>query len=948
LALAKFMKWIRLCLLFISLSTAVHTVPVAERIIYIKTFSPFQSKTDSVVSETIQQKTKVELQKLGYTIILIENSKSISIDNSEYKSEDAIMISGYYQRSESNVLNLYGQIYATKSGLLIDAMNQTDHSQELEGLNIPKDETQESDAKIIEKFINRLVIRIKLNPNAKINSENINEYLLQTPIAKQIEFPIQKQDIQKEAQEIFKLLEETEVITATRTKTKLKEAPAAIYVISSQHIKERGYRTLSDALHDVPGMDFQHNYGIYPELIHQRGLVGGMQRTLLYVDGIPDNNLNENAMLAGSVRFPLNNVERIEIISGPASALYGANAFNGIINIIMKDGATNPGNHVDVTWGSYEATKANSFSNPGASASFSARGASEGSSPMSYSVFGYYYQTDGPNMANINSLDPKQNGATKDNPNYNYKFDPFYKFSRDLCGNTMCNPDSNSVGYFWSPGYNVSKEKTYNITAKFSKGGFRFETVNWQYLQGQGTFPNGTQQIDTRRQGGLGVPGFQGSAWDFKSNSMLVGYNHKISETLSLDTEGIIRNSDVLNSSKEEYPNQTDPGAYYRSTDVTRSNNYSRPDYGYFGESRLNWNPTSKISTIFGVSARHFVVGKDYGSSDRYQYSNYALYLQQVYRPVEKLSLTFGFRRDYITTYGYASTPRVSAIYQATRDLTFKFLLGRAFREPSAIELFSQTQQRKPNASLTPEKLSSVEVGVAYRFTKDFYSSAQAYYNAISDLILQVQTTDSSIINNISPRNPWLQNQNVGRANIFGIESESVWTVRKNISINFNYTYAQGYYYDLPASLQTSPSTEGRLGANYKDDLENLLYKELTGLNRVPSRGNIPNIAPHKGYLGITYYIRSKISIYAGTNYVDVRRTIATNPTGSVAGYEMFRINFRWEDFIKEGMFLQIQANNILNQQFFDPGIRAATGEYYPTQHPLERRNIWISLGYKF
>ena len=133
-----------------------------------------------------------------------------------------------------------------------------------------------------------------------------------------------------------------------------------------------------------------------------------------------------------------------------------------------------------------------------------------------------------------------------------------------------------------------------------------------------------------------------------------------------------------------------------------------------------------------------------------------------------------------------------------------------------------------------------------------------------------------------------------------------------------------------------------------QDDLENLLYKELTGLNRVPSRGNIPNIAPHKGYLGITYYIRSKISIYAGTNYVDVRRTIATNPTGSVAGYEMFRINFRWEDFIKEGMFLQIQANNILNQQFFDPGIRAATGEYYPTQHPLERRNIWISLGYKF
>ena len=50
-----------------------------------------------------------------------------------------------------------------------------------------------------------------------------------------------------------------------------------------------------------------------------------------------DNNLNENGALAGTIRFPLANVERIEIVSGPASALYRANAFNGIINIITKD-----------------------------------------------------------------------------------------------------------------------------------------------------------------------------------------------------------------------------------------------------------------------------------------------------------------------------------------------------------------------------------------------------------------------------------------------------------------------------------------------------------------------------------------------------------------------------------------------------------------------------------
>ena len=137
-------------------------------------------------------------------------------------------------------------------------------------------------------------------------------------------------------EEDFFKLEDNIVITASRKVQKVSEAPASVYVITDKQIRARGYRTLVDALHDVPGFDFQHTYGVYPELIHQRGLVGENNRTLVYVDGVPDNNINENAVLAGTIRFPLNNVARIEIVSGPASALYGANAFNGIINIITK------------------------------------------------------------------------------------------------------------------------------------------------------------------------------------------------------------------------------------------------------------------------------------------------------------------------------------------------------------------------------------------------------------------------------------------------------------------------------------------------------------------------------------------------------------------------------------------------------------------------------------
>lgn len=937
----------RIIITFFCLISSISAEDLNLKKVYILPFESFRGKEEKELNAKILTEIQSELKNLGFLVIPIPSDRKKEETFSKLQTENAFLIAGHYERTKTSV-DLFGQIYNTKTGKLIDAVKISDLSSEWEGIQLDADEFKTTDEEKVKKFTTKLSLRIKTNPGKKTYLENIEENLLQTPIAKENKFLIDAESNENAIKDTFRFLEDTEVVTATRTKTKIKEAPAAIYLISSKQIKERGYRTLSDALHDVPGMDFQHNYGIYPDLIHQRGLVGGMQRTLLYIDGIPDNNLNENAMLAGSVRFPLQNVERIEIISGPASVLYGANAFNGIINIITKDGIQNPGNHVETTYGSYEASRNSNYSRPGYGTNIALRGSSEGETPIQYSIFGYYFQTEGPNMGGIQKLNPKNNGATEESPNYNYKFDPVYRVSNQLCGNTMCDPNKNSIGYFWSDGYNVSSEKTYNITAKFSKGGLRFQTINWQYLQGQGTFPNGTEQIDQRRRGSLGLPGLNGSAWDFRSNSVLIGYDAKISEKLNIDTEGIVRHSEILNSSREQYPNQTGPSATYRPTDITQSDQYSRPDYGYFGESRINYNHNSSLSTTLGLFVRNYVVGKDYGSSDRYQYSNFAIYLQQTYRPVSKITLSAGFRRDYITTYGYASTPRASIIYQITPKLNLKFLIGQAFREPSAIELFSLTPQRKPNPSLSPEKLTSVELGLGYRFSKALYSSIQTFYNTNSDLILQVQTNDRSTIETITPNNPWLQNQNVGRARIYGVETETDWKVTNKWNLNLNYTFTEGYYFNLPSSLTASPSTEGRIGESSSISIESILYKELLNIDKVPEKGKIPNISPHKIFVGNTYYPISKLSLYSGINYVDIRRTIATNPESSVPGYTVLKINIRYEDFWKEGMYIQIQANNVLNQQFFDPGIRTATGEYFPTRHPLEKRNVWITLGYNF
>ena len=131
---------------------------------------------------------------------------------------------------------------------------------------------------------------------------------------------------------------ELEVVTATGTKMKLRETPSAVYIISEKDIRARGYRTLIDALQDIPGFDIQHTYGLFPDLIHQRGLIGNNQRSLVYIDGILDNNISENAILGGTIRYPLHNVDRKELFAGPVSPLEVANTFKVFINLSTKDG----------------------------------------------------------------------------------------------------------------------------------------------------------------------------------------------------------------------------------------------------------------------------------------------------------------------------------------------------------------------------------------------------------------------------------------------------------------------------------------------------------------------------------------------------------------------------------------------------------------------------------
>jgi len=128
----------------------------------------------------------------------------------------------------------------------------------------------------------------------------------------------------------------TQVASVSKTSESLREAPATVTVITGEEIARRGYVDLEQLLHDLPGFDVSRLNGAYYSIIYQRGYNSpSNDRDLLLIDGVEQNNLDFGSVYL-SRQFPLSNIDRVEVIYGPASTMYGASAYTGVISIITK------------------------------------------------------------------------------------------------------------------------------------------------------------------------------------------------------------------------------------------------------------------------------------------------------------------------------------------------------------------------------------------------------------------------------------------------------------------------------------------------------------------------------------------------------------------------------------------------------------------------------------
>lgn len=193
------------------------------------------------------------------------------------------------------------------------------------------------------------------------------------------------------------------VVTATRVETPPEEIGSSVTVISRQEIEESGKESVGELLREVPGLDVVRGGGPgQTTSVFMRGAES--DHTLVLIDGIEANDPISPARAFDWAHLTTDNVERIEIIRGPQSTIYGSDAIGGVINIITKKGTGRLGGSLTAEAGSFD-TYSESLSLNGATG------------PLSYALNVSRYDTNG-----ISAADTDAAGNTEEDGYENTTF----------------------------------------------------------------------------------------------------------------------------------------------------------------------------------------------------------------------------------------------------------------------------------------------------------------------------------------------------------------------------------------------------------------------------------------------------------------------------------------------------------------------------------------------
>ena len=528
-------------------------------------------------------------------------------------------------------------------------------------------------------------------------------------------------------------LHKTSVVTsASRNEKDLENLPFTAYVISKEMIAQRGYQTLVDIIKDLPGTRVsQPGSAIHGETFSMRGLFGNYYSKIL-IDNVPIQPSATNGMPIAA-QFPIQSIERIEVIYGPASDVYGADAMAGVINIITK-------NSDKIKWGNAKLY----MGNPNVSGINFTFGGKFGKANrvFNYTIFGGHRQVRDKNIVKgyEDVYNPQNYAAIGDS---SYVSNPNYK-------GTLTSPDFNGLP-------SSSTHAGLRISNKRLTLGFDAMSRTEQSAIGlnplYSTYSNPNHQMGERIYRGFAIYDTKIKNWNSRTYASWLSYRMNRGSSY-----GTVENPVNIEGTFYSYAASDD--LYFEETvnyswlnglafqaGVTFQYSGNFPNYNYFTEpfNTDNYSPwAQEIKDSPFLEALNI---------KPYNFSNTSL-MAQLYYDKNKWEGMFGIRFDYNSKYGQAINPRIGMSYKITDKHIVRGSASSAFRPPSSYLIYNSVKATvvganivvlpSPQFNLKPETLVSFEIGWKWLLSKNSLIDVAAYAHGTSSHIVKTLTIDTT------------------------------------------------------------------------------------------------------------------------------------------------------------------------------------------------------------
>ncbi|MDL1964586.1 MAG: TonB-dependent receptor [Deltaproteobacteria bacterium] len=546
-------------------------------------------------------------------------------------------------------------------------------------------------------------------------------------------------------------LEKT-VVTSTLTPKVIKEAPGALEVITAEEIRVKGAETVVQILEDAVGIDLDHvaGRGYIPQI---RGLSN--KRTLILIDGMRFSTGFRDTTV-DLTEFPTEIIERIEIVRGPNSALYGSEAIGGVINIITKNAPKKLSESVTVRYGRNTYGEAENYIFKGS--------VGDTFENLGIIVSGHV------NRSGEFDRDPDDNETDFDDEE---KYSGLFKLNYSFADNHRF-----SAGVFYSDASRKGIRPKYGLKWDRNADSDRTST----FLQYNGVIKETTVMV-------------RGYYSDFESDRSYIDIGYPYDDPKLQNKAKQQPDREDFNIKNELYQVES------RASRIFAQSHLITLGLEYREEER---------------SGKENRGEKELNEST----NNRAIFLQDDFPIFDWLQVTAGIRLDDHSDFGSEVSPRLSLNYYLLDNLRLKASYGEGFRAPSLYELYVYTENTKgdviPNPDLAPETSQSYEAGLEGEYGP-FGGKIMAFRNNIDDMIYKTPTGNYRMQKQGKEDKKVLEYErcNIDEAYTQGIELEVSIAFPHHFSLAGNTVFIDSNNEDTDEDLLEVPDMKSYLRLSY-------------------------------------------------------------------------------------------------------------------------------------